>query len=220
MFIDFLQAATRKPSKQISALLRLGLSGLFFLAILDGTPFPTLGGPDILTAVLAGMHRDSWYTCAAVATAGAVIGAYITFWMARRAGAEYLREKFKGGKVAGVVKLFQRWGLSAVAVSAAIPFPFPTSLFFAAAGVSHCRTRTFLSVVTLCRGFRYTLIAILADHYGRHFIRIVRNPTRYWGWLLLFIAILGGLIAAAILVNRRLEGKPGVDSTSDVVPAV
>jgi membrane protein DedA with SNARE-associated domain len=140
--------------------------------------------------------------------------------MARRAGAAYLREKFKGGKVAGVVKLFQRWGLSAVAVSAAIPFPFPTSLFFAAAGVSHCRTRTFLSVVTLCRGLRYTLIAILADHYGRHFIRIVRNPTRYWGWLLLFIAILGGLIAAAILVNRRLEGKPGVDSTSDVVPAV
>ena len=220
MFIDFLQAATRKPSRQISALLRLGLSGLFFLAILDGTPFPTLGGPDILTAVLSGMHRDSWYACAGVATAGAVIGAYITFWMARRTGAAYLQKKFKGGKAAGVMKIFERWGMGALAVSAAVPFPFPTSIFFAAAGASHCRTQKFLTVVTLCRGARYTLIAILADHYGRHFIRVVRNPTRYWGWLLLFIAILGGLIAAAILVNRRLEAKPGGDSTSDVVPAV
>ena len=72
----------------------LGRAGLFFLAILDSTPLPTFGGPDILIAILAGSHRNPWYEYAAVATAGSVIGAYITFRIARKAGAAYLNSKF------------------------------------------------------------------------------------------------------------------------------
>jgi membrane protein YqaA with SNARE-associated domain len=49
--------------------------GLFFLAILDSSPIPTFGGPDILIAILAATHRNPWYEYAAVATAGSVIGA-------------------------------------------------------------------------------------------------------------------------------------------------
>ena len=64
----------------------LGALGLFFLAILDSSPLPTFGGPDILTAILAASHRNPWYEYAAVATAGSVIGALLTFRVARRAG--------------------------------------------------------------------------------------------------------------------------------------
>src|ERR1700723_2242889 len=95
----------------------LGAAGLFFLAILDSTPLPTFGGPDILIAILAGSHRNPWYEYAAVATAGSVIGAYITFRIARKAGAAYLQSKFGHGKVSGFLKLFQQWGTSALAVS-------------------------------------------------------------------------------------------------------
>jgi hypothetical protein len=31
-----------------------------------------------------------------------------------------------------------------------------------------------------------TFIAIVADHYGRHFVRVLPHPSQYWGWLLLF----------------------------------
>ena len=53
------------------------LGGGVFLAILDSTPLPTFGGPDILMAILAASHRNPWYEYAAVATTGSVIGAYI-----------------------------------------------------------------------------------------------------------------------------------------------
>jgi len=59
-------------------------------------------------------------------------------------------------------------------------------------------------VVTICRGARYAFIAVIADHYGRHFIRFLRQPAPYWGWLLLFAAVIFGLIMGGIALNRRL----------------
>jgi membrane protein YqaA with SNARE-associated domain len=182
----------------------LGALGLFFLAIIDSSPLPTFGGPDILTAILAGRQTNPWYEYAAVATAGSVIGAYLTFRIARKAGSAYLHSKFGSQKVDGLLHIFQKWGTGALVASTAIPFPFPTSLFFAAAGASNYGVGRFLTVVTICRGARYTLIAIIADHYGRHFIRVLRHPVQYWGWLLLFAAVIVSVILAGIVVNKRL----------------
>lgn len=182
----------------------LGALGLFSLAILDSSPLPTFGGPDILTAILAASHRDPWYEYAAVATAGSVIGAYLTFRIARRAGLAYLHSRFGNRKLDAVLGFFHKWGTRALAVSTAVPFPFPTSMFFAAAGASNYSVGRFLTVVTICRAARYGVIAIVADHYGRHFIRALRQPGQYWGWLLLFAAVMFSLIIAGIVVNRRL----------------
>jgi membrane protein YqaA with SNARE-associated domain len=182
----------------------LGALGLFFLAIIDSSPLPTFGGPDILTAILAARQTNPWYEYAAVATAGSVIGAYFTFRIARRAGSAYLHSKFGSRKVDGLLHFFQKSGTSALVASTAVPFPFPTSLFFAAAGASNYSTRKFLMVVAVCRGLRYTLVAIIADHYGRHFIRVLRHPIQYWGWFLLFAAVILTVILAGITVNKRL----------------
>ncbi len=182
----------------------LGALGLFFVAIIDSSPLPTFGGPDILTAILAGRQTNPWYEYAAVATAGSVIGAYLTFRIARKAGSAYLHSKFDSRKVDNLLHLFQKWGTGALVASTAIPFPFPTSLFFAAAGASDYGVKKFLTVVTVCRGARYTLVAIIADHYGRHFIKVLRHPVQYWGWLLLFAAVILSVILAGIAVNKRL----------------
>jgi hypothetical protein len=103
---------------------------------------------------------------------------------------------------------FNKWGTGSLAVSAAVPFPFPTSVFFAAAGVSNYSVGRFLTVVTVCRGARYAFIAFIADRYGRHFIRLLRHPCQYWGWLLLFAAVIFGLIMGGMAVNRRLAATP------------
>ncbi len=182
----------------------LGALGLFFLAILDSSPLPTFGGPDILTAILAATHRDPWYEYAAVATAGSVIGAFLTFRLARRAGSAYLQSKFANRKLDSILSFFDKWGTGALAVSTAVPFPFPTSVLFAAAGASDYGVGRFLTVVIVCRSARYTFIAIIADHYGRHFVRVLRHPSQYWGWLLLFAAVIFTLTMAGIAVNRRL----------------
>jgi len=192
----------------ISTLSHLGAVGLFFLAILDSSPLPTFGGPDILTAVLAASHRSLWYEYAAAATAGSVVGAYITFHLARKAGTAYLDKKFKKGTVSKFLKVFKKWGTGALAASTAIPLPTPTGMFFAAAGVSNYGTAQFLAIVTVCRAVRYFGIAFIAGHYGRSFLRVLRHPTQHWGWLTLFLCLTVCLIVGGILVNRRLEAAP------------
>jgi membrane protein YqaA with SNARE-associated domain len=201
----FLQDATPRRGHGVTSIFRhLGALGLFSLAIVDSSPLPTFGGPDILTAILAASHRNPWYEYAAVATAGSVIGAYLTFRLARKAGSAYLHSKFGHRKLDAILNFFHKWGTGALAVSTAVPIPMPTSMLFAAAGASDYGVGRFLTVVIICRSARYTFIAIIADHYGRHFVRVLRHPSQYWGWLLLFSAVIFSLIMAGILLNRRL----------------
>src|ERR1700722_13702420 len=204
-----LQSPRRRGGRTFLATLQhLGALGLFFLAILDSSPIPTFGGLDIFTAILAASHRNPWYEYAATATAGSVIGAYITFRLARKAGSAYLDKKFKKGKVAKFLGLFKKWGTGTLAASAAIPIPTPTSMFFAAAGASDYPPGKFVIVVALARPARYSAIALVASLYGRHFVRALRHPAQYWGWMVLLGAITIALVVGGILVNRSLETAP------------
>jgi len=202
-----LQNASRSRSF-LSRFLHLGALGLFFLTILDSSPVPTFGGPDILLAILVSTRRSPWYESAAVATVGSTIGAYVTFRLARKAGQAYLDGKFGQARVSAFLALFKNWGTGTLIASTAVPFPFPTSLVFAAAGASDYHLGKYLAVVALSRGARYVTIGIVADLFGRHFVRMFRHPTQYWGWLLVFTAAILVVIGAGILVNRRILAAP------------
>jgi len=219
-----LLAPLRKPRGHptlLTTLRHLGAAGLFFLAILDSSPIPTFGGPDILTAVLAASHRPLWWEYAAAATSGSVVGAYLTFRIARTAGSAYLDKRFKQGKLSKFLKLFQHWGTGTLIASTAIPLPSPTSLFFAAAGAGDYPQGRFLAIVTVCRGARYFTIAFVAGHYGRHFLRVLRHPTQHWGWVAAALVLAMVLLTGGILASRRLEAA-GIDNTKTGVqsPAI
>jgi membrane protein YqaA with SNARE-associated domain len=197
--------ATPRTGHSFTAWFRhLGATGLFFLAVVDSSPLPTFGGPDILTAILAASHRGPWYEFAAVATAGSALGAYFTYRLARKAGAAYLNSKFKKRRVTAILKVFERRSAGVLFASTAIPFPFPTSTLFAAAGVSNYRTGKFLTIVGVGRAIRYSAIALVADLYGRHFLRLLRHPAQYWGWSLLLLALMIAFSVGGVLLNRRL----------------
>jgi membrane protein YqaA with SNARE-associated domain len=195
------------PVSYATMLRHLGGLGLFAIAVVDSSPLPTFGGPDILTAIFAARHVEPWYYYAAVATLGSVLGAYLTYRAAHMAGADYLQKKFGKRRVKKSLAFFEKWGTGGLAVSSAVPFPFPTSTLFAAAGVLKYPLRKFLVVVTVCRGARYTLIAVIAFHYGRRFIRALHNPGQYYGWILAILIVLAGLIATAVLMRRRLAAS-------------
>jgi membrane protein YqaA with SNARE-associated domain len=203
MFNAFRQIAT--PGHSFTwTLTHLGAVGLFFLTILDSSPIPTFGGADLVVAILASRRQLPWYAYAAIATVGSTIGAYLTFRLARKAGEAYLDNKFGQAKVSRFLKIFKRWGTGALVASTAIPFPFPTSLFFAAAGASDYRLDKFLSVVFIARAARYAAVALVADRYGRALIRVLRHPTQYSGWLLLSVAVFLLLVGGGILYNKRV----------------
>jgi membrane protein YqaA with SNARE-associated domain len=200
----------------LTTLRHLGAAGLFFLAILDSSPIPTFGGPDILTAVLAASHRPLWWEYAAAATAGSVIGAYLTFRLARTAGLAYLDKKFKQGKLSKFLKVFQHWGTGTLIASTAIPLPSPTSMFFAAAGAGDYPKGRFLTIVTACRSARYFTIAFVASYYGRHFLRVLRHPMQHWGWIVAAVILALMLLVGGILASRWLESASSERAHTDV----
>ena len=110
--------------------------------------------------------------------------------------------------MAALLRIFQRSGTATLVASSAIPFPFPTSLVFAAAGASEYPLPKYLAVVSLSRAFRYVGIALLVQHFGRHLIRVVVHPIQYWGWFLLFAAVIALLIGGGVLINRRFTAAP------------
>lgn len=205
MLLNVVQAA-RTRHRTLAIFGHLGAFGLFLLAILDSSPLPTFGGPDILIVILVATRPNPWFEYGAAATTGSVIGAYLTFHLARRAGGAYLHRKFKRRKLPMLLKFFERWRTGALAASTAIPLPLPTSFFFVAAGASNSySTQTYILVVMVCRAVRYMGVAFVAHIYGRHIIRVLRHPLQHWGWLLLLVAIFIAVVTAGILINRRTE---------------
>ena len=211
-------APAKRPVNYLAALRHLGTLGLFALAMLDSSPLPTFGGPDILTAILAARHRDPWYWYAAVSTVGSVIGAVLTFRMARRAGSSYLQQKFGERRVAKLLAFFHKWGTGALAVSAAVPVPSPTSAFFAAAGVLNYPARKFVIVVALARAARYSAIAYIASLYGRHFVRALRHPDRYIGVSVVIVGAVLLLVLVGIMVRRQLDDAKELSANGGPVP--
>jgi membrane protein YqaA with SNARE-associated domain len=206
---NFFKPVARRLRGLERVLRHLGGFGLLVLAIVDSSPIPTFGGPDILTAILAARRREPWYYYAGFAMVGSVIGAYLTFRMAHKAGLEYLKRKFGQRNLSRVQQYFERWGTAALAVSTVVPLPFPTSAFFAIAGALDYPLRTFLIVVALGRALRYGAIALIASHYGRRFIIGLRHPEQHLGWLLAIAAAVVVVIAVAAFLKNRSQSSPG-----------
>ena len=209
MWINWLARTPGKQRGVLRLLFHLGAAGLFGLAILDSLPLPTFSGADILTAILAASHRGPWYEFAAAATAGSILGSFLTFRLARRAGLDYLNKRFGRKRVAAVLQLLESWGTLALAISAGVPFPTPTTAFFAAAGASGYGMRKYMVVVGIARAMRYSLVAFLADRYGRSFLRALRHPAEAWGWLLLLAALVTVAVVGVALMNRRMASASG-----------
>jgi membrane protein YqaA with SNARE-associated domain len=209
----FVQLAERHLRGFEVVLRHLGGFGLLVLAIIDSSPIPTFGGLDILIAILAARHREPWYYYAGFATAGSVVGAYLTYRMARHAGLDYLHRKFGKRKVSKLLAFFHQWGTGALVVSTVLPFPFPTSAFFAIAGALDYPLRTFLVVVVLGRAVRYATIAAIASHYRRRFVVGLRHVVLHPGWSLAIVAAVVIAITAAMVLRKRLQSaRPAVKS--------
>ncbi len=174
-------------------LVHLGGPGLILLGLADNSLIPLPGSTDVVTILLAAHHRNLWVYYALMATAGAVLGGYLTYRMARKGGKETLEKRFPKKKAGKIYAIFSRWGFAAVAIPAMLPPPFPIVPMLLAAGAMQYSTRKFLTALAVGRGIRYTILAYLGFHYGRHIVRFF--ALYYWPVLIVLIAfsVLGAL---------------------------
>jgi membrane protein YqaA with SNARE-associated domain len=174
-------------------LIHLGGPSLILLGLIDNSVIPLPGSTDIVTVLLAAHHPSLWVYYAIMATAGALIGGYLTYRMARKGGKETLEKRFSKKTTKQVYAIFSRWGFAAVAIPALLPPPFPIVPMLLAAGAMQYSTRKFLTALAVGRGIRFTILAYLGFHYGRHIVRLF--ALYYWPVLIALIAfsVLGAL---------------------------
>jgi membrane protein YqaA with SNARE-associated domain len=189
-------------------LVHLGGPGLILLGLADNSPIPLPGSMDAATILLAAHHRNLWVYYAIMATAGAILGGYLTYRMARKGGKETLEKRFSKKKTTRVYAIFERWGLAAVAIPAILPPPFPIVPLLLAAGAMQYSTRKFLAALAVGRGIRYTILAYLGAHYGRHIVNFFARY--YWPVLIVLIAfsVSGGLYGLFEYRRRQKVDAP------------
>src|SRR5579862_1060114 len=186
---------------------RLGGPGLVILGIADNSIVPLTGSMDVLTIWLAARHREPWPYYAFMATLGAVIGGYITYWLARKGGKEALERKLSKKRAKQVSAAFERWGFFAVALPALLPPPFPFVPFLVAAGAAQYPTRKFLGALAAGRGVRYTIAAWLGFVYGRQVLRFFRQYYEPALAILIGLAVIGTI--RSLVQYFRTRKRPG-----------
>ena len=200
-------------SKTTHLLASFGGLGLIAVGILDSSVIPTFGSLDALTIIFAAAHKNLWWYYGLMATAGSIIGAYISYLLGRKAGKEGLEKKFGHERLQKVYGYYDRRGFWAVFIPSILPPPFPTSPFLVSAGALAFSLRKFLIAVSAARTVRYLGFAAIGALYGRSLITYFQAHKRA---LLIFMTVLaiGGGIAIGLYMwkqhqqHKRREMSP------------
>jgi membrane protein YqaA with SNARE-associated domain len=184
----------------------LGGLGFIPLGLLDSSVIPLPGSMDVLTLVLSARKPELWLYYALMATAGSVMGGFITYRLARKGGKETLERKFPARKLEKVYKIFGRWGFGAIAVVAVLPPPAPMVIFMLAAGAMQYSVKKFLLALTLGRTIRYSLLAFLAARYGRYVMTLFSRHAH--AVLIVVVVLIVAAVAALIFILTSKRKKP------------
>jgi membrane protein YqaA with SNARE-associated domain len=184
---------------------RVGGPSLIVLGIIDNSAIPVPGSVDAMTIVLAASQKSWWLYYALMATIGAVLGGYITYRLARKEGKAILERRVSRKKAQKVYSSFEKWGFWAVLIPAMLPPPLPTFPFLLAAGALQYSKSKFLAALAIGRGIRYTLLAFLAERYGR---QILRRMVEYRQPILLFGIAAGVAASLYVLVRHNRSKRP------------
>jgi membrane protein YqaA with SNARE-associated domain len=184
---------------------QLGGLGFIPLGLLDNSVIPLPGSMDILTIFLSTRQERLWFYYASMATVGSVIGGFVTYRLARKGGKETLTRRFSASTLEKVYKIFERWGLAAIAIPAVLPPPAPMLPFLFAAGSMQYPVRKFLFALTLGRIVRYTLLAFLAARYGGPILAFLSQHAHPGLFIVVGLIATVAAVLFVIFVGKRQE---------------
>src|SRR5271170_7236435 len=201
MKIDFqtLAAAAQQHTKGHAVrhwFITLGGPGLILLGLLDSSVIPIPGSMDAMTIILSAHQRAWWLYYAGMATVGSVVGAYVTYRLARKRGEKELHDRLSARNAKRVTQTFEKWGFGAIALPALLPPPMPMVPFVIAAGALQYSPKKFLVAMTVGRLVRYSILGYLGAVYGRKIFAVA-----------LYVTIGVAVVVTAILLLMRQKRK-------------
>jgi membrane protein YqaA with SNARE-associated domain len=186
--------------------LTLGGPGLFIIAFLDSS---LLSFPEVVDLLLMGLviqHKERVLYYALLSTLGSITGCLLLYMIARKGGEAFLRRRFAGHHIDRALRLFQKYGLLAVAIPSILPPPVPFKIFVFAAGVARVPLLEFVAAIAMGRGVRYFGEAFLALWYGEAAIAFLKEHARTVAFTLAAVALVAGV--AWIWFRRDKAARP------------
>ncbi len=191
----------RSLSAQLGKLLALyGGWGLLAISFLDSSflSLPLIN--DLLLIHLSGRHPSRMLFYALQCTAGSLLGAYVTYGIAR-GGGRYLLRRVSQRKMASMRRWLDRNDFVSVLVASLLPPPAPFKLFLITAGVLRVNPVRFGTALLLGRGARFLVEAYLGARFGAQAELYLKENLV---WVSFLVA---ALVVLATVVYRRLASR-------------
>jgi membrane protein YqaA with SNARE-associated domain len=179
----------------------IGGPGLFIIAFLDSSflSLPEINDLLVITAVMEHPSRLVYY--ALMATAGSLAGCLALYAVGARGGQALLKSRFKEGRLASSMGIFQRYGVLAILVPSLLPPPAPFKVFVLLAGVSRVPVWKFSAALVVGRGARFLAVGVLAARYGRQTVDFIHAHQKTVGYAV--VALMLAAIGGYLLWKRR-----------------
>lgn len=174
-------------------LLRLGGPGLIVIGLIDNSVIPIPGGMDVAVLLLTAHHPNWWPYYGAMATAGAVLGGYLTYRLAQKGGKAGLEKKIGKNRSKKIYRKFEKGGYSTVIIGSILPPPFPIVPVLMAAGVMQYSRKKFLAALSIGRGVRFFVVALLGKLYGTAIASWLGRYYKPLLYVLIALGIAGGM---------------------------
>jgi membrane protein YqaA with SNARE-associated domain len=174
---------------------RLGGPGLILLGLWDNAPILSAppGSIDVFLIVLSGHHREWWAWYAIMATAGEVLGGYVTYRLAVKGGQETFEKKVGKPRAEKLYRYFGKRGFITVFAGSILPPPFPFTSVLMAAGIMQYPRRELFSALTAGRSVRFFAVAWLGRIYGAQMITFVSRHYQAAMYFLIALAVVAGI---------------------------
>lgn len=193
---------------------QLGGPGIMLVAVADSSFFSLPEGNDFLIVVLS--TNATWSSMAyyvVMTIMGSICGCILLYTVGKRGGGLLLRRRFPPKDIERAERLFEKYGLLAVAVPSILPPPCPFKIFVLSAGVFRLKVSEFVVAVVIGRTVRYMIWGILAVVYGNSVKLYMQNNLKWLGTALfgLFLVVCGAVAYSYLKKTRQAKREAESD---------
>ena len=196
--------------------------GLYVIAFFDSSLLSLPEINDVLLVYFGAHFPAKAYYYALMTVLGSASGCSLLYWLARGNGYAFLKRRYPEGKLQGVFKLVERYGVLTVLVPAVLPPPFPFKIFVLSSGILGLTYSRFLVAVMLGRTIRYFGEAYLAVRFGEQAIAFLEANSSN-----VLTAVIGGIVIGFVVhvairrrrrASRRAHGSEGSEDPEPIRP--
>jgi membrane protein DedA with SNARE-associated domain len=186
---------------------QFGILAFLALGLIDQSVIPVPGSLDALVILFVASKPELWWYYPLLATAGATLGAYVTFRLARKGGREALDKKLGKNRVENAHRVFSRYGFWSVFIGTILPPPVPIVPFLAVAGVMEYPTYRFLLANASGRMLRFSIVAYITKVYGKSIFQFFSRYYKPAFYSLIGLTVVGGVVGLSFYLRYRRNRK-------------